>query len=144
MKDNNVATLGYVIMPNHFHGIFYVSDDCDKTINQFLANGKRFIAYDIIKGLEMAKREDILQQLFHSTTDKQKISGKKHRVFKTSSDIKELHSVDMILTKLEYMHHNPCQGRWNLVEDYTGYEHSSGALYECEQRNSFIDYREFF
>jgi hypothetical protein len=145
LKENEVSTLGYVIMPNHFHGVFYVSDKCDKTINQLLANGKRFIAYDIVKGLEKVKREDVLQELFHSTSDKEKNSGKKHRVFKTSSDIKELHSVDMILTKLEYIHGNPCQGRWNLVEDHTRYKHSSAAYYEYQQENRFVtDYREYF
>ncbi|MFT7230445.1 MAG: hypothetical protein ACI9GO_000913 [Bacteroidia bacterium] len=145
LSKNGVTTLGYVIMPNHFHGIFYVSDNCERTINQLLANGKRFIAYDIIKRLEELKREDILQELFHSTTDKEKNSGKKHRVFKTSSDIKELHSSSMILTKLEYIHRNPCQGRWNLVDDFTTYKHSSAAFYDCEQENNYVtDYREYF
>ena len=87
LKSIDVKVLGYVIMPNHFHGIFYIPDHCDKTINQILANGKRFIAYDIIKGLEQQQKESILQELFHSTSEKAKMSGKKHRVFKRVSCI---------------------------------------------------------
>jgi hypothetical protein len=40
---------------------------------------------------------------------------------------------------------NPCQGRWNLVDDFTTYKHSSAAFYDCEQENNYItDYREYF
>jgi hypothetical protein len=50
----------------------------------------------------------------------------------------------MILTKLEYIHRNPCQVRWNLVDDFTTYKHSSAAFYDCEQENNYItDYREY-
>jgi len=125
--------------------IFYIPDHCDKTINQILANGKRFIAYDIIKGLEQQQKESILQELFHSTSEKAKISGKKHRVFKTSSDIKEVLSLEMLITKLEYIHRNPCQGRWSLAGDYTKYHYSSARFYELEKADELLtDYREVY
>ena len=38
---------GHVIMPNHFHFIIRVADG--GTINTLLANGKRFMAYEIIR-----------------------------------------------------------------------------------------------
>jgi hypothetical protein len=28
------------------------------------------------------------------------------------------------------LHHNPVSGKWNLVNDYTDYEHSSASFYE--------------
>ena len=145
MKSLEVKVLGYVIMPNHFHGLIHIPEDSPKTINQVLANGKRFIAYDIIKGLEAQKKEIILQELFHATTLKAKNSGKKHRVFKTSSDIKEIYSADMLITKLEYIHRNPNQGKWNLVDDYTTYLYSSAAFYELEKADDLLtDYRTIY
>lgn len=145
LQSKGVHILAYVIMPNHFHGILYLPDECDKTINQLLANGKRFLAYDIVRGLEKQKRYDLLQELYHGTTDKEKKNGKKHRVFKTSSDIKELVTLEMVLTKLDYVHRNPCQGKWNLACDFTAYKHSSAAFYELEHENPFVtDYRNFF
>ena len=32
--------------------------------------------------------------------------------------------------KLGYMHHNPVQGKWNLVEEYVDYQHSSARFNE--------------
>jgi hypothetical protein len=31
---------------------------------------------------------------------------------------------------LNYIHHNPVSGKWNLVNDYTDYEHSSVSFYD--------------
>ena len=36
----------------------------------------------------------------------------------------------MIEQKLEYIHHNPVKGKWNLVDDFTNYIHSSASFYE--------------
>jgi hypothetical protein len=34
------------------------------------------------------------------------------------------------MKKLNYIHRNPISGKWNLVNDYTDYEHSSASFYE--------------
>lgn len=130
-----VKLLGYVIMPNHFHGIIYLEEDCPKNINQIISNAKRFIAYAIIKELEVKQEESLLQELFHSTSIREKDKGQKHKVFKDSFDAKELLSTNMLITKLEYMHRNPCQGRWNLVDNFTKFEYSSARYYELEVPN---------
>ena len=31
---------------------------------------------------------------------------------------------------LDYIHHNPVRGKWNLVDDFAEYEHSSAGYYE--------------
>lgn len=145
IKLIKVHSIGYVIMPNHFQGIFYITDDCADSINQILANGKRLIAYDIIKGLKKKKKEEVLQYLSREITEKEKSRGKKHKVFKTSSDIKELLNIKMVVTKLEYVHHNPCQGSWNLANQFIDYIHSSASFYEIEIPNEFVtDYRKFY
>lgn len=36
----------------------------------------------------------------------------------------------MLEPKLDYMHHNPVKGKWNLADDFTKYPHSSAAFYE--------------
>ena len=35
--------------------------------------------------------------------------------------------------KTDYMHDNPCRGKWNLA-DVTAYEHSSARFYLCDER----------
>ena len=53
--------LGYAIMPNHFHFIIRVPEGGG--INTLLGNGKRFLAYDIVKRLKERGRQDLLQHL---------------------------------------------------------------------------------
>lgn len=36
----------------------------------------------------------------------------------------------MIEQKLDYIHHNPVSGKWNLIEDFAKYPHSSAQFYE--------------
>lgn len=137
--------LGYVIMPNHFHGIIYVEENSPKNINEIVANAKRFIAYYIIKTLEENKQESLFQELFQSTSERDKNKGQKHKVFKSSFDAKELFNTDMLTVKLNYIHRNPCQGKWMLTDDFTKFEHSSASYYELEEPNKWItDYREIY
>ena len=145
LKTIDVQVFGYVIMPNHFHALIHIPIDCLKNLNQIVSNGKRFIAYAIIANLEKHEKEAILQGLFESTTVREKDKGQKHKVFKDSFDAIEILSVDMLTTKLEYMHRNPCQGKWDLVKDYTQYPYSSADFYENEAENTWItDYREIY
>ena len=39
--------------------------------------------------------------------------------------------------KIDYMHDNPCRGKWNLVNDVTEYTHSSARFYLCEEQGVY-------
>ena len=125
-------------MPNHFHGIFFIPDNYDKTINQVIANGKRFIAYEIIKQLKILNQESLLDSLAKKTSIKERLRGKIHKVFISSFDCKLIYNEKMMETKIDYIHHNPVKGKWALVEDYTDYIHSSIAFYEKGENIDFI------
>ena len=62
LKNDGHYIIGYVIMPNHLHVIISFKN-LGKSINTIVSNGKRFIAYDIVKKLEQQKNTTILQQL---------------------------------------------------------------------------------
>jgi hypothetical protein len=131
-------------MPNHFHGLIYVSDQSNSAINQLLANGKRFIAYDIVKGLSALNRKRLIE-LNQLLTPAQIKSGKKHRVFSTSSDIKPIYDRKSFEGTLDYVHTNPCQSHWDLVEDPVQYLHSSAGYYTGNTENQHItDYTAFY
>jgi len=130
LKTINVKVLSYVIMPNHFHAIFYLPENCIKTINQIVSNGKRFIAYDIVKQLEIKENEKLLCYLFENTPENEKKKGTKHKVFQTSFDCKEMFNEYVLETKLDYIHRNPCMGKWNLANEYPDYKYSSASFYE--------------
>jgi len=123
---------GFVIMPNHLHLLIHTPQGSD-SINTILANGKRFLAYEIVKRLEKSKREDILLILASHVTAKERKRKKKHRVFEISSDIKPCSTEKFQLQKLEYIHANPIRGKWKLLESYESYPHSSAGFYELNE-----------
>jgi putative transposase len=42
----------------------------------------------------------------------------------------EIYSVKAAKQKLEYIHNNPVNGKWQLAKDYVGYHYSSARFYE--------------
>jgi REP element-mobilizing transposase RayT len=136
IQDNH-QICGFVIMPNHLHMLIHIAED-KNIINTIIGNGKRFLAYEIVKRLEETKREDILQILASHVTPSEKKRNKKHRVFEISSDIKPCYTEKFLLQKLEYIHANPVRGKWQLVDSIEKYLHSSTAFYELNQEHPKI------
>jgi len=76
-------------MPNHLHALIHLPVGL-KNLNTIIGNGKRFIAYEIIKRLEEQKAEPLLQELYHGVKDRERKKGQRHRVFRESFDAKEV------------------------------------------------------
>ncbi|MFY0654843.1 MAG: hypothetical protein JXQ96_22615 [Cyclobacteriaceae bacterium] len=141
----NSPLLGYVIMPNHFHGLIHVGEKCSKNLNQLVGNGKRFLAYEIISRLKQADELTLLQYLSSSVSQKEKDKKKKHQIFIPSFDGKLCINRAMLETKLDYIHHNPARGKWSLIDDWIDYPYSSAGFYEKGIKNKFLrDYRDFY
>jgi hypothetical protein len=119
---------GYVLMPNHLHVL--IGFRCvSKRIQTVVSNGKRFMAYELIKRLEAGTYTSVLQQLADVVSPSDARRGKRHQVFKPSFDAKECRHDRFVEQKLQYMHNNPCSGVWNLAPDPVSYAHSSARLY---------------
>ncbi len=121
------SILGYVIMPNHVHLLIHAPEGA--SINALLANAKRFLAYDMLDRLHASGDQDLLTQLQAGLRPGDAQRGQRHRVFATSSDIRECLDEPMLIQKLEYMHGNPVSDAWNLAENALDYPHSSAAFY---------------
>lgn len=85
LKSKGHYITGYVIMPNHIH-VLIAFRHSDKNINTIISNGKRFIAYEIVKRLEQNKFRGILKRLSDAVTASDKRRGKLHQVFEPSFD----------------------------------------------------------
>ena len=129
LKTQNQQVIGFVIMPNHVHAILYFPEE-GYNLNKIIGNAKRFMAYEIIKRLEQMQREDLLQLLHSSVSTREKKKGQRHKVFKDSFDAKGITTEKFLMQKLNYIHRNPVSGKWQLVIDYTDYDHSSASFYE--------------
>lgn len=136
LKRQGHLIAGYVIMPNHFHALIAFRR-CDKSINLIVGNGKRFLAYEIVKRLEEKGDSEILDKLMDGVTKRDYKRGKLHEVFEPSFDWKECKNSRFINQKLNYMHDNPCRGKWNLVDSPLNYTHSSAKFYMTGEHATF-------
>ncbi|MEO6719584.1 MAG: transposase [Ferruginibacter sp.] len=130
-KEYNVDIIAYVIMPNHLHVILHFhSEGFD--LNKVIANGKRFIAYEIVNKLEAAGNATMLDHLKSLVTEREKKKGQLHKIFKDSFDAKAIFTQPFLLQKINYIHNNPVTGKWMLAKDFVEYEHSSASFYEIQ------------
>jgi REP element-mobilizing transposase RayT len=110
LSGKGAAIIGYVIMPNHLHGLVYLSSSF-KTPNAVVGNAKRFLSYEIIKRLERGSAEPLLQELHAAVKKREAKKGQIHRVSEESFDCKACYSATFVEQKLTYMHHNPVKGK---------------------------------
>ncbi|MBK7484543.1 MAG: hypothetical protein IPI72_17775 [Flavobacteriales bacterium] len=97
-------------------------------MNTVLANGKRFLAYEIIERSKALGLDDVLLQLQQGVRASDSARKQKHRVFATSTDLIELFDARTIEQKLKYIHANPVSKKWHLVDDAVEHPHSSFAF----------------
>lgn len=143
-KDHQIA--GYVIMPNHVHALIALKNS-NQTINTIVSNGKRFIAYGMIKRLREMNNKGILEKLKEKVTGRESSKGQVHRVFEHGFDVKVCESIWFIEQKLNYMHSNPCRKKWRLVGNPIDYLHSSMKFYETydiEKNSKLTPYTALF
>ena len=116
---------GYVIMPNHFHGLIFISKN-SPPISKLIQNAKRFLAYEIVKLLQEDDNVDILG-IFSKNARTEK--GAKYKVFEERYDSKIIDNQKIYLEKLNYIHNNPCAKGWNLGSTPEDFLHSSAKNY---------------
>ena len=87
-------------MPNHAHCLIHIKEGGD-SLNKLVANGKRFMAYDIVKRLNSLYKQDILQIFVAGVQPNEQATGKKHKVFRLPFDAKCCFSESMKIQKLD-------------------------------------------
>ena len=87
LKQTGHYIIGYTIMTNHVH-VVIAFHNTSKTINSIIGNGKRFIAYDIVKRLEKQQENTLLSKMQSMVNTTQKADNKLHEVFEPSFDWK--------------------------------------------------------
>jgi hypothetical protein len=123
-------------MPNHIH-VLIAFHNTGKNINAIISNGKRFMAYEIVKRLEETGNKEILNRLADAVTPSDRKRGKLHQVFEPSFDWKKCRHTGFIKQKLDYIHNNPCRGSWNLAVNAVDYPHSSAEYYQTDKQGIY-------
>lgn len=70
---------GYVIMPNHLHALIAFRNT-GQSINTIVDNGKRFMAYEMVKRLQKQNDTKLLHRLQLLVEARDKERNKKHEV----------------------------------------------------------------
>lgn len=126
LKSKKHYIVSYVIMPNHVHTMIAFST-VSSTINTLIGNGKRFMAYELVKKLKEKRCDSLLEDMSSWVNKSEKLQNKSHQVFEPSFDRKECFSISFMKQKADYIHKNPCQaGLVRLPEEY---KHSSARYY---------------
>jgi REP element-mobilizing transposase RayT len=143
LAGNNHTILAYVIMPNHLHLILHYSGG--QSLNTIIGNGKRFMAYEIVRFLSHKGEKKLLEKLQADVAVTDRNRGKKHQVWINSFDCKECRTEKFLLQKLIYLHENPVSGKWKLSDHYLNYLHSSAPFYFNGRQQLFAvkDYHDF-
>jgi putative transposase len=133
----NIKTTAYSIMPNHVHCILFIPTD-QYNLNTLVSNGKRFMAYEIIKRLESKGLSKTLLRLKEGLTERDVAKGQKHKVFEESFDAKPIYHRKFLLQKIDYIYLNCVRGKWKLAEHWEDYEHSSARFYVKNRLDGFV------
>ena len=136
LKCKGHTLAGYVIMPNHVHILLHYTGK-EKNLNILIGNGKRFMAYEMLRGLQSKGAYELLTKLQKAVQFKDVQKGQKHCFWKDSFEVKECRTETFLLQKLHYMHNNPVSGKWKLASSSLAYLHSS-ALFYCNGRQQLF------
>lgn len=117
----------FVVMPNHLHIIIQCAGE--NPVANVIRDLKKHVADRVIRYYRVLDNQSILDSLASVTTrpDKQQ-----HKVWEDGYNAKDIFSPDL-RQKLTYVHNNPCQPHWTLVECPEDYLWSSARFYLLEE-----------
>ena len=121
--NGRMNLFAFVIMPNHIHFIGTYSKE--HTLSDMMRDFKRHTARQIIRQLKAEEDSQKLELLQSLNQD----NRQEYKVWEDGYDARDVFSLTFLEQKLNYLHHNPCQSRWNLAERPEDYLWSSARFY---------------
>ena len=121
VDHRKLKVYGFVIIPNHIHLIWEMLELNGKEMPH--ASFMKYTSHVIQKYLK-ENHQNILE-LFKV----QKIEGK-YQFWQREALPVWLYTPEVIYQKLDYIHNNPCQGKWMLADSPILYRYSSASFYE--------------
>jgi len=122
-------------MPNHLHLIWRINNGHKREDVQrdFLKYTAQQIRFDL-----QANHPQVLEKFRVNAKDRT------YQIWERNPLSVDLFGKEMVEQKLQYIHLNPLQAKWNLVEKPEAYVYSSAQFYLTgeDRFNLLIDYRE--
>ena len=123
VKNNAVDIYSFVIMPNHIHLVWRIIEISN--VKDVQLSFMKFTAQKLKFWLEENDSE-LLSQL--KVEKKDRI----YQIWQRNPLAVEIYNPLVCEQKMEYIHNNPCQGKWNLADEPVNYKYSSSSFYEKE------------
>jgi putative transposase len=133
-ERQKIAVYGFVIMPNHVHFIWELLEMNGKESPKL--SFLKFTAHEFLKDLKV--NHPAVLEIFAVNQN-----NRKHQFWQRDALAVELLDKKMFEQKLNYIHYNPLQERWNLADRPEKYLWSSANFYEkCIDDFGFITHYE--
>jgi putative transposase len=121
VEHQKIVVYGFVIMPNHIHLIWEL----------LIMNGKEKPNASLMKFTAHKIQEDLCRYHPHILElFKVDSSSRKYNFWQREGWPVTLYTPEVIYQKLDYIHNNPVQGKWMLVNSPIEYKYSSARFYE--------------
>jgi REP element-mobilizing transposase RayT len=117
-----IKVYGFVIMPNHIHLIWHISDliKAEDLQRDFLKFTAQQIRFDLKKN-----HPDVLAKFQVNAKDRE------YQFWERNSLSVNIYSREVLIQKLDYIHNNPVQEKWHLCLHSEDYKYSSARYYIC-------------
>ncbi len=121
VKQQLIEVYGYVIMPNHIHLIWSMLKPNGK--ESPAASFNKFTAHHFRRYLLLNNPSELLRY-------RSKKMDRTYQFWKRDALAIPLSTDEILIQKLDYIHHNPIKEKWNLSEYPESYRWSSASFYE--------------
>ncbi len=120
-KEKSIEVYSFVIMPNHIHLVWQIQDGFKRENIQM-----RFLKFTAqqMKFRLIDTNDSRLQDFQVNTSDRQ------YQFWERNALSVDLWSEKVFMQKMEYIHNNPLQDKWKLVQYPEDYRYSSAKFYE--------------
>ena len=120
-KEGSIVVYGFVIMPNHIHLIWQIQDgfkqgNIQMRFLKFTAQQMKFRLID--------SNNSRLPNFLVEAKDRQ------YQFWERNALSIDLWSPKVFMQKLDYIHNNPLQGKWQLARFPEDYKYSSAKFYK--------------
>lgn len=121
VSTGKIKVYAFVIMPNHLHIIWELLELNGKEMPH--ASFMKFSSHCIQKDLR--KNHPKILELFNVNTE-----TREYQFWQRDSLPVQLYTPFVIYQKMDYIHNNPCKGKWMLSSSPIDYRYSSAKFYE--------------
>jgi len=120
VKRDHLKVYAFVIMPNHYHAI--INTPSPNIPSDIQRDTHKWVSRQIILDIKANDPNDLAAYQVNA-------KDRKYQIWERNSLPVPLYTRDVIMQKLNYIHHNPLQEHWRLADTPEAYHYSSAKFY---------------